>query len=136
MRVPTYIDANTKRLSEVPEGDFLSTVGSGIAEGHTVLSGANVVADMSVAGSFSLTLSANTVFSFINAPDSGSCGFTVAVTQDASASGFTLTWPSRVNWSGGAAPELTAEADKSDLFVFTTSDKGESYTGMTAGKNI
>ena len=135
MRVPTYIDAETQRLSEVPEGDYLSTVGNGIAEGHAVLSGSTPAADLSSAGSFELTLSDNTTVSFTNPPSDGTCGFTLAVTQDASGSGFTVTWPAGVKWPDGTAPELTADADKTDVFVFATSD-GTSYTGMTAGKNI
>jgi hypothetical protein len=135
MRVPTYIDAETNRLSEVPEGDFLSTVGSGIAEGHVVLTGATPAADLSSAGSFELTLSGNATVSFTNPPSNGTCGFSFAVTQDAGASGFTVTWPAGVKWPDGTAPDLTADAAKTDVFVFTTSD-GTNYTGMSAGKNI
>jgi hypothetical protein len=135
MRVPTYIDADTKRLSEVPEGDFLSTVGSGIAEGHVVLAGTVPAADLSRAGSFELTLSGNTTVSFSNPPSGGTCGFSFAVTQDAGASGFTVAWPAGVRWPDGTAPELTSEAGKTDVFVFSTSD-GTNYTGMSAGKNI
>lgn len=136
MRVPTYIDGITNRLSEIPEGDFLSTVGNGITEGHVELSGGTVEADMSAAGSFSLTLSENATVSFANPPSAGNCGFTFAVKQDGGASGFTVTWPGSVQWAGGAAPDLTADADKTDVFIFTTADQGSSYIGMVSGKNI
>ena len=136
MRVPTYIDSGTNRLSEIPEGDFLSTVGNGITEGHVELSGDTVEADMSAAGSFFLALSGNTTVSFANPPSGGNCGFTFAVKQDNGASGFTVTWPGSVQWAGGSAPELTAEADKTDVFIFTTADQGGSYIGMVSGKNI
>ncbi len=136
MRVPTYIDSNTNRLSEIPEGDFLSTVGNGIAEGHTALSGDTPTVSLSGGGSFSLVLSGNTTFTFADAPATGASGFSVAITQDAIGSGYTVTWPAEVKWPGGTAPELTATADKSDAFVFTTSDGGTTYTGLVAGKDI
>ena len=41
-----------------------------------------------------------------------------------------------MKWPGGTAPELTATADKSDAFVFTTDDAGASYVGLVAGKDI
>jgi hypothetical protein len=41
-----------------------------------------------------------------------------------------------VQWPGGTAPELTATADKSDVFVFTTDDGGTSFVGLVAGKDI
>ena len=136
MRVPTYIDADTNRLSEIPEGDFLSTVGSGIAEGHTVLSGSTPSISLSAGGSFSIVLSDNTTVSFADAPSTGATGFSLAITQDASGSGFTVTWPAEVKWPGGTAPEFTATADKTDAFIFTTSDGGSTYTGLVAGKDI
>lgn len=136
MRVPTYIDSGTNRLSEIPEGDFLSTVGNGIAEGYTALSGDTPTVSLSGGGSFSLVLSGNTTFTFSDAPANGSAGFSLTVTQDGGGSGYTVTWPASVKWPGGTAPELTADADKSDVFVFTTEDGGASYVGLTAGKGI
>ena len=136
MRVPTYIDADTNRLSEVPEGDFLSTVGSGIAEGYTVLTGDTPTISLNSGGAFSLTLSGNTTLSFEGAPSTGATGFSLSITQDAGGSGFTVTWPASVKWPGGSAPDLTATADKTDAFVFTTSDAGSTYTGLVAGKDI
>ena len=91
---------------------------------------------LSSGGSFSLVLSGNTTFTFTGAPASGASGFSVAITQDAGGSGFTVTWPASVKWPGGSAPDLTATANKSDAFVFTTSDGGATYTGLVAGKDI
>ena len=135
-RIPTYVDATSEKISEVPAGDFLSIEGSGLAEGYTALTGATPTVSLSAGGSFSLTLSANTTLGFADAPATGSAGFSLKVTQDASGSGFTVTWPASVKWPGGTAPELTATAEKSDVFVFTTDDGGTSFVGLVAGKDI
>ena len=135
-RIPTYVDATSEKISEVPAGDFLSIEGSGLAEGYTALTGATPSISLSAGGSFSLTLSGNTTLSFADAPATGSSGFTLKVTQDAGGSGFTVTWPASVQWPGGAAPELTATANKADVFVFTTDDGGASFVGLVAGKDI
>ena len=135
-RIPTYVDATSEKISEVPAGDFLSIDGSGLAEGYTVLTGATPSVSLSAGGSFSLVLSENTTISFADAPATGSSGLSLKVKQDVSGSGFTVTWPASVQWPGGAAPALTATADKSDVFVFTTDDGGASFVGLVAGKDI
>ena len=135
-RIPTYVDATAEKISEVPAGDFLSIEGSGLAEGYTALSGATPTVSLNGGGSFSLTLSANTTVTFSDAPATGSAGFSLKIKQDASGSGYTVTWPGSVQWPGGTAPELTATADKSDVFVFTTDDGGSSFVGLVAGKDI
>jgi hypothetical protein len=135
-RIPTYVNTTTQKVSEVAAGDFLSTEGNGLAEGHTALSGTNPTVSLSSGGSFSLVLSGNTTFTFANPPTTGASGFSVAITQDAGGSGFTVTWPASVRWPGGSAPDLTATANKSDAFVFSTSDGGTTYTGLVAGKDI
>ena len=135
-RIPTYIDSTSEKISEVPSGDFLSTEGNGLAEGHTALTGTTPTVSMNAGGSFSLVLSDNTTFTFADAPATGASGFSLVVTQDAGGSGYTVAWPTEVKWPGGTAPELTATADKSDAFVFTTSDGGVSFVGLVAGKDI
>lgn len=135
-RIPTYVDATSEKISEVPAGDFLSTEGNGLAEGYAALSGTTPSVSLNGGGSFSLVLSGNTTFTFADAPATGSSGFSLKVTQDAGGSGYTVTWPASVKWPGGSAPELTATADKSDVFVFTTDDAGVSYVGLVAGKDI
>jgi hypothetical protein len=135
-RIPTYVDATSEKISEVPAGDFLSIEGSGLAEGYTALTGATPTVSLSAGGSFSLVLSENTTISFADAPATGSSGFSLKVKQDVSGSGFTVTWPASVQWPGGAAPALTATADRSDVFVFTTDDGGSSFVGLVAGKDI
>jgi hypothetical protein len=87
--------------------------------------------------SFSHTLTENTTFTFSNPPASGTAyTFSIEIIQDASASGFTVTWPTSVDWPAATAPTLTATASAKDVFVFTTRDGGTNWYGFTAGQAL
>jgi len=91
--------------------------------------------DLSTGTNFSSTLSANTEFAFTSPASSGSVSaFTLKIVQDASASGYTVTWPGSVNWPSATAPTLTATASAIDYFVFITHDGGSNWYGFTAGQ--
>ena len=81
--------------------------------------------------SFTHTLTENTTFTFANPPSGKSFTFILKVVQDASASGFTLTWPT-VKWNAATAPTLTATASAIDYFVFTYD--GTNWYGFTAAQ--
>jgi hypothetical protein len=86
---------------------------------------------------FSHTLTENTTFTFSNPPASGTAySFSIEIIQDASASGYTVTWPSSVDWPSATAPTLTATASAKDVFVFTTRDGGTTFYGFTAGQAL
>jgi hypothetical protein len=86
---------------------------------------------------FSHTLSENTTFTFSNPPASGTAyGFSLKIVQDASASGYTITWPSSVNWPSGVTPTLTNIASAVDQLVFYTHDGGTNWYGFLAGQNL
>jgi len=92
---------------------------------------------------FSHTLSENTTFTFSNPPSSGTAyGFSLKIVQDASASGYTVTWPSAIIWpnadqyAASGAPLLTSTASAVDQFVFYTHDGGTTWYGFTAGLNL
>ena len=86
---------------------------------------------------FSHTLTENTTFTFSNPPATGtSYSMSVEIIQDAGASGFTVTWPSSVDWPAATAPTLTATASAKDIFVFTTRDGGTNWYGFTAGQAL
>jgi len=86
---------------------------------------------------FSHTLTENTTFSFQNEPASGTAyGFALRIVQDSSASGYTVTWPTEVDWAAATAPTLTATASAVDWFVFTTVDGGTTWYGFTAGQAL
>jgi len=93
--------------------------------------------DCEAANSFSHTLTENTTFTFSNPPASGtSYSFSIEIIQDASASGFTVTWPTSVDWPAATAPTLTATSSAKDIFVFTTRDGGTNWYGFTAGQAL
>jgi hypothetical protein len=96
-----------------------------------------VTVDCEAGNSFSHTLTENTTFTFSNPPASGtSYAFTLKIVQDASASGFTVTWPASVDWPSATAPTLTATASAVDVFVFYTHDGGTTFYGFVAGQAL
>jgi len=93
--------------------------------------------DCEAGNAFSHTLTENTTFTFSNPPSSGTAySFSIEIIQDASASGFAVTWPSSVDWPSATAPTLTATASAKDVFVFTTRDGGTNWYGFTAGQAL
>jgi len=93
--------------------------------------------DCETGNAFSHTLTENTTFTFSNPPASGTAfSFSLELIQDASASGFTVTWPAAVDWPSATAPTLTATASAVDYFVFITHDGGTTYYGFTAGQAL
>jgi len=87
---------------------------------------------------FSLTLTENiSTFNWNNPPTSGvAYGFSLKVIQDSSASGYTISWPSTIDWPNATAPTLTSTASAVDQFVFYTHDGGSNWYGFTAGQNL
>ena len=93
--------------------------------------------DCEAGNAFSHTLTENTTFTFSNPPTSGTAySFSLEIIQDASASGFTVTWPASVDWPNATAPTLTATASAKDVFVFYTRDGGTNWYGFTAGQAL
>lgn len=98
-------------------------------------SGGSTIVNCEAGNVFSHTLSENTTFTFTNPPLSGTAyGFTLKLVQDASGSGYTVTWPSSVDWPFGRAPTLRADANDVDHFVFYTHDGGTTWYGFLVGK--
>ena len=86
---------------------------------------------------FTHVLTENTTFTFSNPPASGRAfAFTLKLVQDASASGYTVTWPASVDWPSATAPTLTADANGVDVFVFYTHDSGTTFYGFVAGQAL
>ena len=96
-----------------------------------------VTVNCEAGNSFSHTLTENTTFTFSNPPTTGtSYAFTLKLVQDASASGYTVTWPASVDWPSATAPTLTATASAVDVFVFYTHDGGTTFYGFVAGQAL
>jgi len=86
---------------------------------------------------FASTLSENTTFEFTNPPANNTAyGFSLKLIQDASASGYTVTWPTTIDWPNATTPTLTSTANAIDQFVLYTHDGGSNWYGFTAGKNL
>ena len=124
-------------------GDIISTDGSitplSYAETYVaVTSTSNATTVNCEAGNtFSHTLTENTTFTFSNPPATGTAyTMTIEVIQDSGASGYTLTWPTSVDFPAATAPTLTATASAVDVFVFTTRDGGTNWYGFTAGLGL
>jgi len=93
--------------------------------------------DCHTGNAFSHVLTENTTFTFSNPPASGTAfSFSIEIIQDASASGYSVTWPASVDWPSATAPTLTATANAKDVFVFYTRDGGTNFYGFTAGQAL
>jgi len=113
------------------------TFDNGISEEYTAVTSSSnaTTCNMRDGTNFSHTLTENTTFTFSNPASSGKVSaFTLKVVQDASASGYTVTWPTAVDWPSATAPTLTATASAVDYFVFITHDGGTIWYGFIAGQ--
>ena len=109
-----------------------------VSEVTAITSSSNAATlDLSVGDNFTHTLTENVTYTFSNPATSGKASaFTLKVVQDSGASGYTITWPSSVDWAAATAPTLTATASAVDYFVFITTDGGTTYYGFTAGQAL
>ena len=115
------------------------TFDNGISEEYTAVTSSSnsTTVNLQDGTNFSHTLSENTTFTFSNPASSGKVSaFTLKLVQDASASGYTVTWPTEVDWPSATAPTLTSTASAVDYFVFITHDGGTTYYGFTAGQAL
>jgi hypothetical protein len=105
---------------------------------NAVTSSANATTvDCETGNVFSHTLTEATTFTFSNPPTTGTAyAFSLRIVQDASASGFAVTWPASVDWPSATAPTLTATASAVDWFVFSTVDGGTTWYGFTSGQAL
>ena len=93
-----------------------------------------VTCDLATGTHFSVTVGANTTFAFTNPPSSGtSFSFLLIITQHSTA--VTLTWPSTVDWAGGAAPAVAGN-NEVQAYGFVTRDNGTTYYGFLGGTAI
>ena len=137
-----YLDVTTVGSTEASkavttDANGVVTFNDGVSEKYeAVTSSSNsTTVDLQTSTNFSHTLTENTTFTFSNSAASGNVSaFTLKIVQDASASGYTVTWPSSVDWPSATAPTLTATASVVDYFVFITHDGGTNWYGFTAGQ--
>jgi hypothetical protein len=137
-----YLDITTLGTSEASKAVTADANGvvlfdNGISEEYTAVTSTSnaTTVNLQDGTNFSHTLTENTTFTFSNPASSGKVSaFSLKLVQDASASGFTVTWPASVDWPSATAPTLTATASAVDYFVFITHDGGTTWYGFTAGQ--
>lgn len=91
---------------------------------QTIVAVAALDIDCSAGNYFTKTISANSTFTFSNAPASRAFAFTLELTHTSG----TVTWPTAVKWPGDTAPTLTT--GKTHLFTFVTDDGGTRWRGV------
>ena len=128
--------ANTFTADQTISGEL--TVDSYNESYNAVTSSSNATTvDCETGNVFSHTLTENTTFTFSNPPASGTAfAFSLRIVQDSSASGYTVTWPSSVDWASATAPTLTATASAVDWLVFSTVDGGTTWYGFVSGQAL
>ena len=139
-----YVDVTTLGTTEASkavtaDANGVVTFDNGISEEYTAVTSSSNATTVNLRDgtNFSHTLTENTTFTFSNPASSGkSSSFTLKLVQDASASGYTVTWPTAVDWPAATAPTLTATASAVDYFVFITHDGGTTWYGFTAGQAL
>ena len=139
-----YLDITTLGTSEASkavtaDANGVITFDNGISEEYTAVTSSSNATTVNLRDgtNFSHTLTENTTFTFSNPAASGKVSsFTLKLVQDASASGYTVTWPSSVDWPAATAPTLTATASAVDYFVFISHDGGTTWYGFTAGQAL
>jgi hypothetical protein len=139
-----YLDVTTLGTTEASkavtaDANGVVTFDNGISEEYTAVTSTSnaTTVNLQDGTNFSHTLTENTTFTFSNPASSGKVSaFTLKIVQDASASGYTVTWPASVDWPSATAPTLTATASAVDYFVFITHDGGTTYYGFTAGQAL
>jgi len=137
-----YLDVTTLGTTEASkavtaDANGVVTFDNGVSEEYTAVTSSSNATTVNLRDgtNFSHTLTENTTFTFSNPAASGKVSaFTLKIVQDASASGYTVTWPASVDWSSATAPTLTATASAVDYFVFITHDGGTNWYGFTAGQ--
>jgi len=137
-----YLDVTTLGTTEASkavtaDANGVVTFDNGISEEYTAVTSSSNATTVNLRDgtNFSHTLTENTTFTFSNPASSGKVSsFTLKIVQDASASGYTVTWPTSVDWPSATAPTLTATASAIDYFVFITHDGGTNWYGFTAGQ--
>ena len=139
-----YLDVTTLGTTEASkavtaDANGVVTFDNGISEEYTAVTSSSnaTTVNLQDGTNFSHTLTENTTFTFSNPASSGKVSaFTLKLVQDASASGYTVTWPTSVDWPSATAPTLTATASAVDYFVFITHDGGTTWYGFTAGQAL
>ena len=109
--------------------DGVKKFNAGIFGGVSALSG-NVI-DVTTGTCFTKTITANTTFSFSNAPANTTCCVTLILTNGGN---YVVSWDSSIKWSDNEVPTLSTNAQ--DVLTFITYNGGTTWYGTHSMKGI
>lgn len=114
----------------VGSNSFTTLIADNYVETVVTDSGSTFNVDVQQANIFEYTLTGNTTFTFSNAPAAGKATSVTLILKPTAT--VTITWPASVKWSGGLAPDPTANGT-TDVISFMTYDGGVSWFGFVSG---
>lgn len=139
VKLPDALGTTSASAFVTTDANGVATFDNGTIEEATTITSSSNAATLNLRDGniFEHTLTENVTYTFSNPASSGKVSsFVLKIKQDASASGYTVTFPSSVDFVGGTAPTLTATANAIDTFVVFTTDGGTIYNLLVAGQDI
>ena len=137
--LPNALGTTNASAVVTTDANGVATFDNGTIEESTSVSSSSNAATLNLRDGnvFEHTLTENVTYTFSNPAASGKVSsFVLKIKQDASGSGYTVTFPASVDFVGGTAPTLTATANAIDTFVIFTTDGGTIYNLLVAGQDI
>lgn len=106
----------------------------GIAEKSIVANVAGAYAiDLSLASSFTLTMTADVTFTFINPPPTTWLGSFILILAEDGTGGWTPTFPASVKWQYNSIPIMDETLSTVTIYSFFTTNNGTRYYGNMIG---
>ena len=139
VKLPNALGTTNASAFVTTDANGVATFDNGTIEESTSVTSSSNAATLNLRDGnvFEHTLTENVTYTFSNPAASGKVSsFVLKIKQDASASGYTVTFPGSVDFVGGTAPTLTATANAIDTFVIFTTDGGTIYNLLVAGQDI
>ena len=139
VKLPDALGTTSASAFVTTDANGVATFDNGTIEESTTVTSSSNAATLNLRDGnvFEHTLTENVTYTFSNPAASGKVSsFVLKIKQDASASGYTVTFPGSVDFVGGTAPTLTATANAIDTFVIFTTDGGTIYNLLVAGQDI
>jgi len=139
VKLPDALGTTSASAFVTTDANGVATFDNGTIEESTSVTSSSNAATLNLRDGnvFEHTLTENVTYTFSNPAASGKVSsFVLKIKQDASASGYTVTFPGSVDFVGGTAPTLTATANAIDTFVIFTTDGGTIYNLLVAGQDI
>jgi hypothetical protein len=115
--------AQTLTNKTVSGGVYSGVIDQTGSQREGIVEVAELEIDCSLGNYFTKTISANSTFTFSNAPSTRAYAFTLELTHTSGV----VTWPAAVAWPNDIAPSL--DNGKTSLLVFITDDAGSRWRG-------